>query len=247
MPDINIDVLGIGRRTQSAINFIVILLIIAVILIISLIFGIGCIIFPGLTEMSMDIIRGHTGRFVLYFALSLVSNLFVILFFSGTGKFFKCLFTLFLIMGIWGHIIDPAFSRGYNVYVCTNDGGKYYVKNAKLWRMNERIEGFDLSSGYIQYHVCLGKIAWLYIERSRTVTKEKFLFWDVDSEKKSTLCSVYFDKEKKLEGEVKLLGGNELILKGKNRSGETVSINIADIYEIMFPPWRPSDNYKSFR
>lgn len=145
-------------------------------------------------------------------------------------------------MSIWGHIIDPAVSRGYKAYVYTNDDGRYYLKNVKLWRMRERIEGFDLRSGYTTYHVCLGDVAWIYIGRSTNVSREKFWKFEWDEVSKSTTCEMHFDKDTKLEGEVKLLSGKELILKGMNRSGGLVSINIADIYQIIFAPWKPEDS-----
>jgi len=246
MPDVNIDIMGIGRTTKSTFNFVVILIIIALVLVFSLIFGISCLIIPGWTEMSMDTIRGHTLRFVLYVVLSLVAFFLVISFFRGTGKFFSCLITLLVVLGILGHIIDPACSKGYKVYVHANDGGRYYVKNAKLWHMKERIEGFNLHSGSTTYRVCLGDLAWIYIGRSTTVTKEKLWKLEWNKEVKSTTCTVHFDENKKLEGKTKLLGGKEVMLKGKNRSGGTVRLNIGDIYQITFSPWRP-ESYKEFR
>lgn len=92
---INIDIMGIGKRTESTINFVIVIVIIAVFLVLSLIFGALCIIFPGLTEMSTDIIRGHPLRFVAYFILSLISFLVLISIFKGTGKFLSSFLTIF--------------------------------------------------------------------------------------------------------------------------------------------------------
>lgn len=178
---INIDIFGIGKKADNTIAFIIILVILIIALLLYILAGIGSILFPGITEMNGDIVEGHSGRLIAYILIVLAGCFFIFALFINRSKLIAWVAYLVLV-GIVGYIIDPAVSRGYDLYVQTSNG-KYRIFNAHLmkqgthWNIYDwsRIDGFDLVYGPKTHRVVLGKIAWINIHKQESIREENVL------------------------------------------------------------------------
>ena len=245
------------NNTENEAVMILAVIGVVILLIIGMLYVIGCAVtaffgmfHPG--EITADIYAAHSGRVVTYWIVAPLASLIVallgviLLAATKAGGGLRASIGIFLFILTWiicGWTIDPAFTDGYDVYVLTNEGAKHRILGCQFLRPDEkarrgakkmkRFDGFDLVDGARTYHVALGKLAWMDIQRTERRWKKKVLWWTEDKVRKTTTCMVNFKKDKKFEGQVAAVNAGDLVLKGKNTRGGAVELNVNDILQIL--------------